>query len=120
MVEEEKARAEAEKKCKHTVHEKDKLLKELEEEKSAGSNFQERYNKINAQKQELESQLNDLSNRATNEEDAKNQIQQQLRKQQQELQNVKKELEENAKNLDKLDADKTAKEAQIKVSQYTL
>ncbi|OXA50729.1 myosin heavy chain, muscle [Folsomia candida] len=114
LVEEEKARAEAEKKAKHTIHEKDKLLKELDEEKNAGSNFQERFNKINAQKNELDAQLNDLTNRVQSEEDQKNQIQQQLRKQQQDLANTKKELEENAKSLEKLDADKVAKEGQIK------
>jgi len=114
LGDEEKARQEAEKACKKALHERDKLVKELDEEKNAGSNFQDRYNKINAQKQELEAQYNDLSNRIQSEEDAKNQIQTQLRKAQQEQANAKKDMEANGKSLEKLDADKAAKEAQIK------
>jgi len=54
---EEKARQEAEKAFKKAAHEKEKLIKELEEERSAGTDFQERFNKIQSGRQEVERQL---------------------------------------------------------------
>ncbi|ODM91980.1 Myosin heavy chain, muscle [Orchesella cincta] len=107
-------RAEKEKAYRQAVHQKEKLQKELDEEKSAAGNFQERHQKITQQKNELDKQLNDLNNRLSQEEEQRNQLTQQTRKIGNEMAQLKKELEEIAKNLEKTEGDKGAKEAQIK------
>ncbi|NEU32883.1 hypothetical protein GN156_19485, partial [bacterium LRH843] len=80
LAKEEKARKEVETLNAKLLQEKTALLKNLEGEKGSLSSIQERAAKLQAQKADLESQLTDTQERLQQEEDARNQLFQQMKK----------------------------------------
>uniref|UniRef100_A0A1D1Z8S6 Myosin heavy chain, muscle n=1 Tax=Anthurium amnicola TaxID=1678845 RepID=A0A1D1Z8S6_9ARAE len=111
---EEKLRKELEGLNAKLTAEKTALLKNLDGEKGALSEYQEKSSKLQAQKADLESQLTDVQERLQQEEDARNQLFQAKKKLEQEVSGLKKDVEDLELNLQKSEQDKATKDHQIR------
>ncbi|XP_032452635.1 myosin heavy chain, muscle isoform X18 [Nasonia vitripennis] len=111
---EEKMRIELEELNTKLLSEKTELLKHLDGEKGALSEYQEKALKLGAQKADLESQLADITDRFQQEEEARNSLFQGKKKLEQEIAGLKKDLEDLELTIQKSEQDKATKDHQIR------
>lgn len=111
---EEKMRIELEELNTKLLSEKTELLKHLDGEKGALSDYQEKALKLGAQKADLESQLADITDRFQQEEEARNALFQSKKKLEQEIAGLKKDLEDLELTIQKSEQDKATKDHQIR------
>ncbi|XP_058803249.1 myosin heavy chain, muscle isoform X5 [Phymastichus coffea] len=111
---EEKMRIELEELNTKLLSEKTELLKHLDGEKGALSEYQEKALKLGAQKADLESQLSDITDRFQQEEEARNNLFQTKKKLDQEIAGLKKDLEDLELTVQKAEQDKATKDHQIR------
>ncbi|XP_047497306.1 myosin heavy chain, muscle-like [Penaeus chinensis] len=108
-----KARAELEIKNAALLEERAELMNALDSSKGGMSEYLDKQAKLQAQKAELEGQLNETLERLRKEEEARSQIANGRKKCEQEVGNLKKELEDLELLVQKGEQDKATKEEQI-------
>ncbi|XP_033213889.1 myosin heavy chain, muscle isoform X10 [Belonocnema kinseyi] len=113
-IREEKMRKELEELNTKLLQEKTDLLKHLDGEKGALSEYQEKALKLGAQKADLESQLSDITDRFQQEEEARNNLFQGKKKLEQEVSGLKKDIEDLELTIQKSEQDKATKDHQIR------
>ncbi|XP_021957436.1 myosin heavy chain, muscle [Folsomia candida] len=86
---------------------------QLEELKALGSDFGSKIHSLNAQKSELDAQVNDYNHRLQQEEEARMQLNLQKKRIETEIGTMKGELEEQSGRIDQLEGDTAGKAAQI-------
>jgi len=96
------------------LEEKNNLMILVESSKSGATDLLDKQAKLQSQKQDLEAQLNETSDRLQNEEEARNQLFQSKRKVEQELGTLKKDIEDLELSVQKGDQDKATKDHQIR------
>merc|ERR1711874_306428 len=96
------------------MKEKDALLSALEDSKGGASAYLDKEAKLMAQKAEVEAQLADAAKRLEAEQEAKNNLQQAVRKAEAAVGSTKNELEEMEGKLLAANNDKDMKDAQVK------
>lgn len=110
---EETLKKNSESKGKKLEDEKNNVLKQLEELRAMGGDFGDKINRLNAQKNELDNQVNDYNSRLAVEEEARLVLQQQKKKLEQEIGNLKAELDEQGGKLSGIEGDTANKVNQI-------
>ncbi|KAK4289577.1 hypothetical protein Pmani_011730 [Petrolisthes manimaculis] len=93
--------------------ERNGMLMALDSAKGGMSEFMEKQDKLQNQKQELEAQLNESTERLKKEEEARNQLQQNKKKIEQEMGSLKKDMDDIEHMIQKAEQDKTTKDQQI-------
>ncbi|KAK3877615.1 hypothetical protein Pcinc_017693 [Petrolisthes cinctipes] len=113
LEKETKLRKELEAACASLQGEKNDLMTTLESSKGNMSDFLAKQSKLQSQKAELEAQLNEVTQRLQQEEDARNQLFQGKKKQEQEASGMKKDLEDLELVVQKNDQERATKEHMI-------
>merc|ERR1712212_153327 len=107
-------RQELEKKNQLLLNEVTELRNACDAATGGASDFMEKMNKLQGQKQELENQFNELNKRLQEEEEARNKLFQNKKKSDQEVVGLKKDIEDIELQLQKSETDKNTKEQQIR------
>ncbi|XP_051154577.1 myosin heavy chain, muscle isoform X23 [Leptopilina boulardi] len=113
-IREEKMRKELEELNTKLLEEKTTLLRQLDGDKGSLAEYQEKALKLGAQKADLESQLADITDRFTQEEEARNNLFQGKKKLEQEVSGLKKDIEDLELTIQKSEQDKATKDHQIR------
>ncbi|XP_043470836.1 myosin heavy chain, muscle isoform X32 [Leptopilina heterotoma] len=113
-IREEKMRKELEELNTKLLDEKTTLLRQLDGDKGSLAEYQEKALKLGAQKADLESQLADITDRFTQEEEARNNLFQGKKKLEQEVSGLKKDIEDLELTIQKSEQDKATKDHQIR------
>ncbi|KAF8792400.1 Myosin-3 like protein [Argiope bruennichi] len=114
FVKEEKVRKELETTNVKLLQEKNDLFLQLEAERATFGDLEERLNRALAQKADLASQLTDVQERLTHEEDAHLQMAQIRKKLELDLNTLKKEVEDLELTIQKAEQDKQSRDHQIR------
>ncbi|KAK3868077.1 hypothetical protein Pcinc_026512 [Petrolisthes cinctipes] len=93
--------------------ERNGMLMALDSAKGGMSEFMEKQDKLQNQKQELQAQLTEATERLKKEEEARNQLQQNKKKIEQEMGSLKKDMDDIEHMIQKAEQDKTTKDQQI-------
>jgi len=96
------------------LQEKNDMMITLESTKGSAADFLEKQAKLQAQKADLEAQVNELSSRLSSEEDARNSLFQGKKKTDQEIGSLKKDCEDMELSLQKLESEKATKDHQMR------
>ncbi|XP_063611343.1 myosin heavy chain, muscle-like [Penaeus indicus] len=113
FAKETKLREELEIKNAALLQERNDLLSAVESSKGGMSDYLDKQAKLQAQKSELEAQLNETLERLQSEEEARNQLDNGRKKCEQEVGNLKKDLEDLELSIQKGEQDKLTKDQQI-------
>ncbi|XP_063590057.1 myosin heavy chain, muscle-like [Penaeus indicus] len=108
-----KLREQLEKQNAALLNERNELLSAVESCKGGMTDFLDKQAKLQAQKAELEGQLNETLERLAKEEEAKNQLGNGKKKCEQEIDSLKKDLEDFELTIQKGEQDKVTKDQQI-------
>ncbi|GFQ86252.1 myosin heavy chain, muscle [Trichonephila clavata] len=114
LLKEEKVRKELETTNVKLLQEKNDLFLQLEAERSGFGDLEERLNRALAQKADLASQLTDVQDRLSHEEDAHVQIAQIKKKLELDVNTLKKEVEDLELTIQKAEQDKQSRDHQIR------
>ncbi|ODM97874.1 Myosin heavy chain, muscle [Orchesella cincta] len=110
---EDAARKAVDQRAQKLQREKENVQKQLDDLRALGSDFGDKIQRLQQQKQDLDNQVNDMANRLSQEEEARQQLQQQKKKMEQEVNSTKAELEENMNRLQAIEGETGSKQQQI-------
>ncbi|KHN79010.1 Myosin-4 [Toxocara canis] len=117
IAEEEKARKGLEESSTKLLEEKNAVFGELEEAKGKLSDAEDRLNRLNTLRNDIDKQINELNDRLGDQEDRNADLMRAKKKVETDAENLRKTIEELEGRLQKAETDKQAKDQQIRTLQ---